>query len=112
MWYLKSDLTPSMRIEEVWKLGYTGKGVVTTVIDDGLQHSHPDLAPNYDPKASANFVDMNYATGDYKTDPTPIPLAFYNNHGTRCAGVIASVADNGLCGVGIAYKAKIGGINL
>ena len=31
-------------------------------------------------------------------------------HGTRCAGEIAGVADNGVCGVGVAYNAGIGGI--
>lgn len=30
-------------------------------------------------------------------------------HGTRCAGEVAAVADNGICGVGVAYNAKIGG---
>lgn len=32
-------------------------------------------------------------------------------HGTRCAGEIAMAANNGFCGVGIAYNAKIGGKN-
>ena len=33
-----------------------------------------------------------------------------NRHGTRCAGEIAMIANNGICGVGVAYEAKIGGI--
>lgn len=32
-----------------------------------------------------------------------------NSHGTRCAGEIAMVANNGKCGVGIAYNSKVGG---
>lgn len=35
-----------------------------------------------------------------------------NSHGTRCAGEIAMVANNGKCGVGIAYNSKIGGVKL
>lgn len=31
------------------------------------------------------------------------------SHGTRCAGEAAAVANNGICGVGVAYNAKIGG---
>ena len=31
-----------------------------------------------------------------------------NKHGTRCAGEVAAVANNGVCGVGIAYNASIG----
>lgn len=30
-------------------------------------------------------------------------------HGTRCAGEVAAVANNGICGVGVAYNARIGG---
>ena len=34
--------------------------------------------------------------------------AFFS-HGTRCAGEIASAGNNGVCGVGVAYNARIGG---
>jgi len=33
----------------------------------------------------------------------------YNAHGTRCAGEIIMQADNGICGVGTAYGASLGG---
>lgn len=34
----------------------------------------------------------------------------YNlSHGTRCAGEVAAVANNSVCGVGVAYDANIGG---
>ena len=36
-------------------------------------------------------------------------LVFLCSHGTRCAGEVAAVANNGVCGVGVAYNAKIGG---
>ena len=31
------------------------------------------------------------------------------SHGTRCAGEVSAVANNGICGVGVAYNSKIGG---
>ena len=31
-------------------------------------------------------------------------------HGNKCAGVIAGVSNNSLCGVGLAYNAKIAGM--
>lgn len=34
-----------------------------------------------------------------------------SRHGTRCAGEVAAAANNGVCGVGVAYNAKIGGEN-
>ncbi|KAL2093617.1 hypothetical protein ACEWY4_010929 [Coilia grayii] len=35
-----------------------------------------------------------------------------DRHGTRCAGEVAAVASNGICGVGVAYNAKIGGVRM
>ena len=31
----------------VWKAGYTGKGVLLAVVDDGVDGSLPDLHENY-----------------------------------------------------------------
>lgn len=33
-------------------------------------------------------------------------------HGTRCAGEVAALAGNNQCGVGVAFKAKIGGVRM
>lgn len=30
-----------------WKRGYTGKDVVVTILDDGIERTHPDLSQNY-----------------------------------------------------------------
>ena len=57
-WYLSRGLTsnlPDMNVTGAWKLGYSGKGVVVSVVDDGLERNHPDLIQNYDPNASYNF---------------------------------------------------------
>ncbi|NXX50974.1 FURIN protein, partial [Tricholaema leucomelas] len=42
---------------------------------------------------------------------TPCVL-FGCRHGTRCAGEVAAVANNGICGVGVAYNARIGGVRM
>ena len=34
-------------VREAWALGYTGRGIVVTILDDGLERTHPDIAPNY-----------------------------------------------------------------
>lgn len=36
-----------MNISPAWQKGYTGKGVVVSILDDGIQTNHPDLALNY-----------------------------------------------------------------
>ena len=33
-------------------------------------------------------------------------------HGTYCAAVIAAEANNNFCGVGVAFRARIGGVRL
>ena len=34
----------------------TGKDVVVTILDDGIEHTHPDLKKNYDPLASKGMI--------------------------------------------------------
>ena len=95
-----------MRTIPVWNMGYTGKEVVVTIMDDGLEWNHTDIFRNYDPKASWDSND---------DDPDPFPRyddSDSNNHGTRCAGEVAMSANNLKCGVGVAYNAKIGGIRM
>lgn len=36
-----------MNIGPAWQKGYTGRGVVVSILDDGIQTNHPDLALNY-----------------------------------------------------------------
>ena len=31
------------------------------------------------------------------------------SHGTRCAGEVAAIANNTICGAGVAYSAHVGG---
>ena len=93
-----------MNVKPAWDKGYTGKGVVVSILDDGIQHNHPDLAQNYDKFASTDIND---------SDPDPMPQDNGDNkHGTRCAGEVAAVANNGVCGVGIAFNASIGGVRM
>ncbi len=61
----------------------------------GMEHDHPDLAPNYDAKAS---TDLN----GHDDDPYPDVSRPINKHGTRCSGEVGAVANNGNCGVGVA----------
>ena len=93
-----------MNVLEAWSLGYTGRGVVVTILDDGIQRDHPDLKDNYDPLASKDIND---------NDEDPMPQDNGDNkHGTRCAGEVAAAADNEYCGAGIAHRAGIGGVRM
>ena len=53
-----------MNITAAWEMGYSGKGVVLSILDDGIEMKHPDLEANYDKAAS---WDVN----SDDDDPTP-----------------------------------------
>lgn len=37
----------SMNVKSAWGAGYTGKGVLVAVVDDGVNMNHPDLVSNF-----------------------------------------------------------------
>ncbi|KAH8358982.1 hypothetical protein KR093_003624, partial [Drosophila rubida] len=106
MWYLNRGGGLDMNVIPAWKEGITGKGVVVTILDDGLESDHPDIEQNYDPKAS-------YDVNSHDDDPMPhYDMTDSNRHGTRCAGEVAATANNSFCAVGIAYGASVGGVRM
>ncbi|XP_063696789.1 furin-like protease 1 isoform X2 [Culicoides brevitarsis] len=106
MWYLNRGSGLDMNVIPAWKEGITGRGVVVTILDDGLESDHPDLIANYDPKAS-------YDVNSHDDDPTPhYDMTDSNRHGTRCAGEVAATANNSECAVGIAFGARVGGVRM
>lgn len=151
MWYLypeyeekgssrTSSITRHMNVSFAWELGFSGKGIKVSILDDGIEYTHPDLKENYDKDSS---WDVNGNDDDpipaynYRNDkilprgtepkkdmfqngsinpPLTDSLKGYskeiNRHGTRCAGEVAATADNNVCVPGIAYKAQIGGVRM
>ncbi|KAK7913053.1 hypothetical protein WMY93_013264 [Mugilogobius chulae] len=105
-WYLQNNNHRDLNAKAAWEQGFTGRGVVVSILDDGIEKNHPDLMQNYDPNAS-------YDVNDADPDPQPRYTQLNDNrHGTRCAGEVAAVANNDICGVGVAYNAKIGGVRM
>lgn len=90
-----------LNVVQVWQ-DYTGKGVRVSLIDDGVQYNHLDLAKNYDTTQDADVDELD-------GDPNPGQFDF---HGTAVAGIIAAVAGNGIGGVGVAPDATLVGIRL
>ncbi|XP_037003175.2 proprotein convertase subtilisin/kexin type 7 isoform X2 [Artibeus jamaicensis] len=107
-WHLKNWQSPGrdINVTGVWERNVTGRGVTVVVVDDGVEHTIQDIAPNYSPEGS---YDLN------SNDPDPMPhpdVENGNHHGTRCAGEIAAVPNNSFCAVGVAYGSRIAGIRL
>lgn len=103
-WHLLNKDYPhaDINVTGLWGRGIVGHGVTIAIIDDGLDLDHPDLSENVNLNGSWDFNNKG---------PKPMPRLKDDNHGTRCAGEIAAV-KNDVCGVGVAWKAKVSGIRL
>jgi subtilisin-like proprotein convertase family protein len=84
-----------------------GKGVVIGIVDDGLQHAHPDLKDRYRADLSRDFNEVN--NGVYDSDPMPDSG---DGHGTAAAGVAAASGNNNLGISGVAPEASLAGLRL
>lgn len=91
-----------LHVTNVWNR-YRGTGVVIGIVDNGLAHTHPDLAPNYNASLSHDFNDND-------ADPAPNPAVDF--HGTAVSGLAAARGDNGVGVCGVAYEAELAGLRL
>ncbi|KAF9386770.1 pheromone processing endoprotease, partial [Podila verticillata] len=102
-WYLHNTKDRhDINVTGVWEQGIIGTGVNVAIIDDGLDMTSEDLAPNFFKEGSWDFNDNT---------ALPMPRLIDDQHGTRCAGEIAA-AKNDLCGLGVAYGAKVAGLRI
>jgi Ca2+-binding RTX toxin-like protein len=87
-WYLAE-----VNVLPAWK-DYTGKGIKVGVFElDVMDHAHPDLAPNVDPKEALD------------------PEETIHSHPTLVAGIIGA-ARNGIGAVGVAYNSQLSSIGV
>ncbi|KAH9479765.1 Protease KEX1 [Psilocybe cubensis] len=103
-WHLINDEHPEhmMNTTPVWDMGFTGKGILTSFLDDGLDFDSEDLKDAFDAENSYDFNDHV---------DLPRPVTELDHHGTRCAGQVAA-RRNDVCGVGIAYDAKAAAVRI
>lgn len=72
----------------------TGRGIKIAIVDQGIELTHSDLAPNI------------YGLS-YDTETGTSPSIVYGNHATHCAGIAAAVRNNGIRIAGVAPDAKL-----
>ncbi len=112
IWQLESVNAP-----DVWALGFEGENVIVAIEDNGVDRFHPDLAThiwNNDDEIPGNLVDddSNGYVDDFwgwdfvSNDNEPLPAG--DDHGTKCAGIVAGDGTNGTR-TGVAPKALIMG---
>ncbi|MFA5498556.1 MAG: S8 family serine peptidase [Candidatus Cloacimonadia bacterium] len=89
----------TMRVPEVWELGYYGQGVLVSVIDTGINYNHHDIK-------NRMWVHEDYPNHGWSfIDNSDFTMDIYD-HGTHCAG---SIAGDGTSGreTGVAPQSKI-----
>jgi hypothetical protein len=74
-----------------WNATLGNSSILVAVIDSGIDYTHPDLA--------ANYVGLGYDWVNLDSDPMDDC-----GHGTRVAGIVAAVTNNG---IGIAGMAQV-----
>lgn len=82
-----------VRADLAWDTGLGTRSIIVAVIDTGIDYLHEDLA--------ANYVPLGYDWVNNDNDPLDDSTT---GHGTRVAGIIASVTNNG---IGIAGLAQV-----
>ena len=101
---------------EAWDLttGSSTSGVIT-VIDTGVDYTHPDLAANIwtNPGEIAGngldddnngYIDDVHGINAITNSGNPMDD---NDHGTHCSGTIGALGNNGLGVAGVSWNAKI-----
>ena len=89
-------------VTRVWP-DYTGLGILVAALDNGFDATHPDFVGNYRADLAWD-VSLN--------QPGANPIGAEDNHGTPVGGLVNSVANNGIGGVGIAWGAQLVGYRM
>ena len=118
-WHLKNTGQPEgiagidANVEPVWDSGIRGAGQVISIVDDGLQLSHPDLSPNALP-LGGDFQTSNHwnFNAEPQTNDPGAGLKDDDTHGTNCGGVAAARGNNGIGVSGSAPEAGLVGLRL
>ena len=104
-WHLQSTAF-NLNMRNAWDLA-TGRGINMTVVDDGLDVKHEDLAPN----AYALDQGFHYNFNAGKIED-PSPLKADDSHGTSCAGLAGAAGFNNVGVIGVAPEVKLMGLRL
>ncbi|KAL6450138.1 KEX2 Kexin [Candida maltosa Xu316] len=91
-----------VNVSGLWMEDILGQGIVTAIVDDGVDAESDDIKDNFNAEGSWDFNDNGNI---------PLPRLYDDYHGTRCAGEIAAV-KNDVCGVGVAWKSQVSGIRI
>jgi subtilisin-like proprotein convertase family protein len=89
-------------VTSVWEQNVLGSGVTVAIVDDGVDHTHPDLWGNYD---FVNSYDFNGSDADAGPGE-------FDDHGTAVAGIVGALGNNAVGVSGVAPLAKLASLRL
>ncbi|MDO9526749.1 MAG: S8 family serine peptidase, partial [Gemmobacter sp.] len=95
IWWL-SNQPSGARFQAAWAVA-SGVGVMIGVVDNGVNAEHADLVGRIDHSLGIDLRGSGAGAPDPGSD----------GHGTRVAGIIAGLSDNGIAGVGAAPAAML-----
>lgn len=105
-WHLNNDGTitgkagEDLRAFSAWQRT-RGEGVRIAIIDDAVEVTHDDIAPNVVPGASYNYRQAG------RGNAWPLPCYGDDSHGTAVAGLIVARDYNGIGVAGVAPRASL-----
>ncbi|MFJ6630565.1 S8 family peptidase [Streptomyces sp. NPDC091376] len=103
---LQWDL-PAIKADKAHQRSLGSSKVTVAVLDSGVDDTHPDIAPNFDRRASANCVSGVPVT----ENDAWRPAADESDHGMHVAGTIAA-AKNGFGVTGVAPGVKVSSLKV
>lgn len=106
-WHLNSYSNPLADIDAVaaWNINRGRNDVIIAVVDGGVDYNHQDLDPG-----DRSRIIAGYDFGDFDSDPMDDLPSYgysYGDHGTRIAGTIGALTNNGTGVAGIMWNCKI-----
>ncbi|ELR17094.1 peptidase, S8/S53 subfamily protein [Acanthamoeba castellanii str. Neff] len=94
-----------LHVIPAWERGLSGRGIAISLVDDGLEWRHKDFG-----EGSRFLAEGSKDWNGRDDDPTPVRSD--DTHGTACAGLAYAGMNDGTCGVGLAFAAKVSGQRL
>nr|KAG5706521.1 hypothetical protein BaRGS_028692 [Batillaria attramentaria] len=100
-----------MNVIPAWQKGYTGKNIVVTILDDGIERTHPDLIKNYGREGKGSIFVWASGNGGsaqdscncdgYANSIYTLSISSTSEHGTKpwyleeCSSTLATTYSSG-----------------